>query len=142
MAKKVKNIVKLQVPAGTMAPTPTLGSVLGPTGVNMMEFFKQLSSVTKDEENGTPIPVILSIYEDRSFSFTTNKPPVSYYLKKYSGLAKGSKEPGRSFVAELSKDKIKEIAETKMQDLNANDIDAAIKIIEGSAYSMGIRVVK
>ncbi len=141
MAKTVKNIVKLQVPAGTMAPTPALGSVLGPQGINMMEFFKQLAPKTQDIEKGTPVPVILTVYSDRSFSFATKKPPISYFLKKVAKLSKGSQEPGRTFVGELTKEQVKQIATDKQSDLNSNDIEGAMSMVMGSARSMGLKIV-
>ncbi len=141
MAKTVNNIVKLQVPAGTMAPTPALGSVLGPQGINMMEFFKQLAPKTQDIEKGTPVPVILTVYSDRSFSFVTKQPPVSYFLKKAAKLDKGSQEPGRSFAGEITRKQVEEIATAKQNDLNSNDIEAAMAMIMGSAKSMGLKIV-
>lgn len=139
MAKKVAAIVKLQIPAGQANPAPPVGPALGQHGVNIMEFCKAYNAQTAAQQ-GTVIPVEISIYEDRSFTFITKTPPASILLKEALGLETASGEPNRNIVGTITKDKVKQIAETKLQDLNANDIDAAMKIIEGTARSMGIKV--
>lgn len=139
MAKKVVSIIKLQIAAGQATPAPPVGPALGQHGVNIMEFCKAYNAETSSQ-TGTIIPVEISVYEDRSFSFITKTPPATVLLKKAIGIEKGSGEPGRNKVAEISRDKLREIAKTKLKDLNANDIDAAMKIIEGTARSMGISV--
>jgi len=131
--------IKLQIPAGQANPAPPVGPALGQHGVNIMEFCKAFNAQTADRP-GTIIPVEITVYEDRSFSFITKTPPASFLLKQAAGVDKGSGEPHKNKVAKLSKDQVRQIAETKMQDLNANDVDAAIKIIEGTARSMGIEV--
>lgn len=139
MAKKVAAIVKLQIEAGKANPAPPVGTALGPHGVNIMEFCKAYNEQTADKQ-GTVIPAEITIYEDRSFTFITKTPPAAVLLKEAAGIPSGSGEPNRNIVATISKDKVSEIAEFKMKDLNANDLDAAIKIIEGTARSMGIKV--
>lgn len=139
MAKKVAAIVKLQIPAGQANPAPPVGPALGQHGVNIMEFCKAYNEKTASQQ-GTIVPVEITIYEDRSFTFITKTPPAAVLLKKAANVDSGSGEPNRNIVATLSRDKVKEIAEMKMQDLNANDVDAAIKIISGTARSMGIKV--
>ena len=142
MAKKKKKIIavtKLQIPAGKATPAPPVGTALGPHGVNIMAFCKEFNERTA-ADSGLIIPVELTVYEDRSFSFITKTPPAAILLKKVLGLEKGSGEPNRVKVATISRDKVKEIAQQKMEDLNAYDIDAAAKIIEGTARSMGIVV--
>ena len=139
MAKKMLAKIKLQIPAGQANPAPPVGPALGQHGVNIMEFCKAFNAQTADKA-GTITPVEITVYEDRSFTFITKTPPASFLLKQAAGIDKGSGEPHKSKVAKLSKDQIRQIAETKMQDLNANDIDAAVKIIEGTARSMGIEV--
>ncbi|MEE4537866.1 MAG: 50S ribosomal protein L11 [Erythrobacter sp.] len=142
MAKKIEGYIKLQVPAGTANPSPPIGPALGQRGVNIMEFCKAFNAATQDLEKSAPIPTIITVYADRSFTFTTKTPPASYYLKKAAKLKKGSAEPNKNKVGKISRSQLKEIAEAKMADLNANDIDQAIKIIEGSAQSMGLEVVE
>ncbi len=140
MAKKVTGYLKLQVPAGQANPSPPIGPALGQRGVNIMEFCKAFNAKTQKLQPGMPIPTILTIYADRSFTFETKTPPASYLLKQAAKLKSGSKEPGRSVAGTVTRDQVKEIAETKMPDLNANDIEGAMLIIEGSARSMGLNV--
>lgn len=140
MAKKVVAQVRLQLEAGKATPAPPVGPALGQRGVNLMEFCKKFNAATADKA-GMIIPVIITVYEDRSFTFITKTPPASFLLKKAANVSSGSQEPKRKFVGKVTKDQIREIAEIKMQDLNANDIEAAMKIIEGTAKSMGIEVV-
>ena len=142
MAKKIEGYIKLQVPAGTANPSPPIGPALGQRGVNIMEFCKAFNAATQDLEKSAPIPTVITVYADRSFSFVTKTPPASFYLKKAAKLKSGSKEPGKVSAGTIKKSAIKEIAEAKMADLNANDIDQAMKIIEGSARSMGLEVVE
>ena len=139
MAKKIKTIVKLQIPAGKATPAPPVGTALGPHGVNIQDFVTQFNAATKDKE-GSIIPAELTIYEDRSFTFRLKTPPASDLLRKAAGVEKGSGEALRTKVGKVSKKQIREIAEVKMPDLNANDIEAAMKIVEGTARSMGITV--
>jgi large subunit ribosomal protein L11 len=140
MAKKVQGYIKLQIPAGKANPSPPVGPALGQQGVNIMEFCKAFNAKTQEMEAGMPIPVVITVYQDRSFSFETKTPPASYFLKKAAKLDSGSKTPGQGFVCSVSKAQLKQIAEAKMKDLNANDIEAAMKIIAGSARSMGLKV--
>ncbi len=140
MAKKIDGYLKLQVPAGKANPSPPIGPALGQRGINIMEFCKTFNAATQGMESGMPIPTIITIYKDKSFSFETKTPPASFYLKKAVKLKKASTQPGRHVVGEVSKAKIREIAELKMIDLNANTIEQAMKIIEGSARSMGLAV--
>ncbi len=140
MAKKIEGYIKLQVPAGTANPSPPIGPALGQRGVNIMEFCKAFNAATQDLEKNAPIPTTITVYADRSFTFTTKTPPASYLLEKAAKGKKGSGEPNKDKVGKISRAQIKEIAETKMKDLNANDIDQAMKIIEGSAASMGLEV--
>ena len=142
MAKKIEGYIKLQVPAGTANPSPPIGPALGQRGVNIMEFCKAFNAATQDLEKSAPIPTVITVYADRSFSFVTKTPPASYYLKKAAKLKSGSKEPGKVSAGTIKQSAVKEIAEAKMADLNANDIDQAMKIIEGSARSMGLEVVE
>ncbi len=142
MAKKVEAYIKLQVPAGSANPSPPVGPALGQHGVNIMEFCKAFNAQTQSMDKGMPVPVIITVYNDRSFSFVVKTPPASFLLKKAAGVQKGSSVPNLDKVGKVTKAQIKEIAELKMPDLNANDIDAAMKIIEGSARSMGIDVVE
>ncbi|EDL47845.1 50S ribosomal protein L11 [Erythrobacter sp. SD-21] len=142
MAKKIEGYIKLQVPAGTANPSPPIGPALGQRGVNIMEFCKAFNAATQELEKGAPIPTVITVYADRSFSFVTKTPPASFYLKKAAKLKSGSKEPGKVSAGTIKQSAIKEIAEAKMVDLNANDIDQAMKIIEGSARSMGLEVVE
>ena len=140
--KKVAKVVSLQVPAGAANPSPPVGPALGQAGVAIMDFCNAFNDKTKDMEKGTPCPVIISVYEDRSFDFIIKTPPASYYILKHSGLKKGSSNPSTEVAGTIKRSDIKKIAEAKMVDLSANDIDAAMKIIEGSARSMGIDVVE
>ena len=142
MAKKITGYIKLQVPAGKANPSPPIGPALGQAGLNIMEFCKQFNAKTQGMEEGMPIPVVITAYGDRTFSFVTKTPPVSYFLKKAAGLSSGSKTPGRGFVGKVTMDQVREIAKTKMQDLNANDVEAASMMIVGSARSMGLEVVE
>ena len=142
MAKKIEGYIKLQVPAGTANPSPPIGPALGQRGVNIMEFCKAFNAATQDLEKNAPIPTTITVYADRSFSFTTKTPPASFYLKKAAKLKSGSKEPGKVSAGTIKKSAVKEIAEAKMKDLNANDVDQAMKIIEGSCRSMGLEVVE
>ncbi len=141
MAKKVAGFIKLEIPAGQANPSPPVGPALGARGLNIMEFCKAFNAATQNMDQGTPTPVIITAYSDRSFSFETKTPPAAYFLRKAAKLAKGSSTPARETAGKVTKAQVKEIAEAKMVDLNANDIDAAMKIIEGSARSMGIEVV-
>src|SRR5579871_5297495 len=142
MAKKVVGFIKLQVPAGSANPSPPIGPALGQRGLNIMEFCKAFNAQTQGLEPGMPIPVEITAYADRSFTFITKTPPVSYFLKKAAGLEKGSKEPGKDFVGKVTKAQIRDIAQKKMKDLNAADVDAASRMIAGSARSMGLEVVE
>lgn len=142
MAKKIVGYVKLQVPAGSANPSPPIGPALGQRGLNIMEFCKGFNAKTQDQEKGMPIPVIITVFSDKSFTFEMKTPPASYYLKKAAKLQGGSKAPGRDFVGSVTQEQIRQIAEAKMKDLNANDIDMAMRLIEGSARSMGIRVTE
>ena len=139
MAKKVIALVKLQIPAGKATPAPPVGTALGPHGVNIMQFTKEFNAKTADQA-GLIIPVVLTVYQDRSFTFITKTPPVPVLIKKALGIESGSKEPNKKKVAKLSQAKLREIAETKMPDLNASSIEAAMEIVKGTARSMGITV--
>ncbi|WP_336276829.1 50S ribosomal protein L11 [Bartonella sp. CB178] len=141
MAKKIIGQLKLQVPAGSATPSPPIGPALGQRGINIMEFCKAFNAATQDVEKGSPVPVIITYYQDKSFTFSLKTPPVSFLLKRGADLKSGSKEPGKVFVGKISRDKIHSIAEMKMKDLNANDIEAAMRMVEGSARSMGLEVV-
>ncbi len=140
--KKVQAYIKLQVPAGKATPAPPVGPALGPHGVSAPQFVQQFNDKTKNMEPGLAIPVVITVYADKSFTFITKTPPAAVLLKKACGLAKGSAEPHKVKVAKISRSEVQKIAETKMPDLNANDIDAAINIIAGTARSMGIEVEK
>jgi len=141
MAKKVAGQLKLQVPAGAANPSPPIGPALGQRGINIMEFCKAFNAATQDMEKSMPVPVIITYYQDKSFTFVMKTPPVTYFLKKESGLKSGSKEPGKAVAGTISRDKIRTIAEAKMKDLNAHDIESAMRMVEGSAHSMGLEVV-
>ena len=141
MAKKIVGYIKLEVPAGKANPSPPIGPALGQRGLNIMEFCKAFNAETQDREPGMPIPVVVTVYADRSFAYITKTPPASYFIKKAARLEKGSSEPGRETVGEITRAQVREIAEQKMPDLNANDIDGACRIVAGSARSMGIEVV-
>jgi large subunit ribosomal protein L11 len=140
MAKKITGYIKLQVPAGTANPSPPIGPALGQRGVNIMEFCKAFNAATNELEKGMPIPTVITVYADRSFSFETKTPPASFLLKKAARLSKGSTEPGKQTAGRVTRAQLREIAEVKMKDLNANDIEAAARIIEGSARAMGLEV--
>ena len=139
MAKKVITVIKLQAPGGQASPAPPVGPALGQHGVNIMEFVKAFNAHTA-QDNGTTIPVEISVYEDRSFTFITKSPPAAVLIKQSIGIPKGASEPGRSTISSISQAKLREIAEKKMNDLNGNDLDQATKIIAGTARSMGIEV--
>ena len=141
MAKKIQGQLKLQVPAGSATPSPPIGPALGQRGVNIMEFCKAFNAQTQDQEKGQPIPVIITYYQDKSFTFVMKTPPVSYFLKKAANLSKGSQTPGKATAGSVTRDQVREIAEKKLQDLNATNLDAAMAMIEGSARSMGFEVV-
>ena len=141
MAKKIAGYIKLQVPAGAANPSPPIGPALGQRGLNIMEFCKAFNAETQAMEKNMPVPVIITAYTDRSFTFITKTPPASYYLKKAAKLNKGSSTPGKGYVGKVTQAQLAEIAEAKMVDLNANDVDQAKKIIAGSARSMGLEVV-
>ena len=141
MAKKITGYIKLQVPAGKANPSPPIGPALGQRGVNIMEFCKAFNAQTQSLEQGMPIPVVITVYADRSFTFITKTPPVSYFLKKAAKIDKGTKATGRDApVGSVTVDQLREIAEVKMKDLNAFSIDAAVQMIKGSARSMGLTV--
>jgi large subunit ribosomal protein L11 len=142
MAKKIVGYVKLQVPAGKANPSPPIGPALGQRGLNIMEFCKSFNAQTQGLEPGMPIPVVITAYSDRTFTFVTKTPPVTYFLKKAAGITKGITTPGKGTVGEVSMAQIREIAEKKMVDLNANDVEAASSMIVGSARSMGLKVVE
>lgn len=139
MAKKVIGTIKLQIPAGSANPSPPVGPALGQHGVNIMEFCKAFNARTQ-ENQGLIIPVVITVYQDHTFTFITKTPPAAVLLKKAAGLAKGSGEPNRNKIGRVTREQVKEIAETKMADLNANDVEMAIRQIEGTARSMGILI--
>ena len=142
MAKKIEGYIKLQVPAGKANPSPPIGPALGQRGLNIMEFCKSFNAATQKLEPETPIPVIITVYSDRSFTFQIKSPPASYFLKKAAGLEKGSSTAGRDAVGKVTMAQIREIAAKKMSDLNANDVDAASRMLAGTARSMGLEVVE
>ena len=142
MAKKIEGYIKLQVPAGAANPSPPIGPALGQRGVNIMEFCKQFNAATQEIEKTTPLPTIITVYADKSFTFVTKTPPASFLIKKAAGLKSGSKEPGKISAGQIKRSQLSEIATVKMADLNAHDIEAATKIIEGSARAMGLEVVE
>jgi large subunit ribosomal protein L11 len=142
VAKKIDGYIKLQVPAGTANPSPPIGPALGQRGVNIMEFCKAFNAATQDLEKAMPIPTVITVYADRSFTFVTKTPPASFLIKKAAKLKSGSKEPGKVSAGKIRRSELTKIAELKMADLNANDLDQATKIIEGSARSMGLEVVE
>jgi large subunit ribosomal protein L11 len=142
VAKKIEGYIKLQVPAGKATPSPPIGPALGQRGVNIMEFCKAFNAATQDLEPAMPIPTIITVYADRSFTFVTKTPPATFLIKKALGLKSGSKEPGKVSAGTIKRSQLAEIAQVKMVDLNANDIEAATKIIEGSARAMGLQVVE
>jgi large subunit ribosomal protein L11 len=141
MAKKIDGYIKLQIPAGQANPSPPVGPALGQRGVNIMEFCKTFNAATQKLEPGMPIPVTITVYADRSFSFETKSPPASYFLKKAAKLNKGASTPGRGTVGRVTMAQLREIYELKKADLNANDVDQGCKILAGSARSMGLEVV-
>jgi large subunit ribosomal protein L11 len=141
MAKKIAGYIKLQVPAGAANPSPPIGPALGQRGLNIMEFCKAFNAKTAQMEKGTPIPVIITAYQDRSFTFELKQPPVSYFLKQAAGVKSGSKTTGRGFVGKVTRAQIREIAAKKLADLNTTSIDSAAAMIEGSARSIGLEVV-
>ena len=140
MAKKIEGYIKLQVPAGLANPSPPIGPALGQRGVNIPEFCKQFNAATQKLEPGSPIPTVITVYSDRSFTFEMRRPPASYLLKKAAKIGSGSKEPGRGVAGTVTQAQLREIAEIKMKDLNANSVEQAMKIIAGSARSMGLQV--
>jgi large subunit ribosomal protein L11 len=143
MAKKIEGYIKLQIPAGKANPSPPVGTALGPRGLNIMEFCKQFNAATQSLEPGMPIPVVITCFSDRSFTFVTKTPPVTYFLKKAAGVEKGSQTTGRGGpVGKVTVKQVREIAEKKMVDLNANNVEAAMQMVKGSARSMGLEVVE
>lgn len=142
MAKKILGYIKLQVKAGSATPSPPIGPALGQRGVNIMGFCKEFNARTENVEKGTPLPTVITVYQDKSFTFVTKTPPASYYLKQVAKISSGSQKPGRDTVGKVTLSQCREIAEKKMKDLNANDLDQATKIIAGSARSMGLQVVE
>jgi large subunit ribosomal protein L11 len=142
MAKKISGYIKLQVPAGSATPSPPIGPALGQRGVNIMEFCKAFNAATAELEKSTPIPTIITVYGDKSFSFITKSPPATFLIKKALGIKSGSKEPGKIAAGSITRAQLADIATIKMADLNANDLEAATKIIEGSARAMGLEVVE
>ena len=142
MAKKITGYIKLQVPAGTANPAPPIGPALGQRGVNIMEFCKAFNAATQELEKGAPIPTVITVYADRSFSFVTKTPTATFLLKKAARIQKGSQEPSKASAGTIRRSQLRDIAETKMKDLNANDLDQATRIIEGSARAMGLTVVE
>ena len=140
MAKKIVNILKLQIPAGGANPSPPVGPALGQVGLNIMDFCNAFNNETKDAEKGVPLPVVINVYEDKYFDFVIKTPPAAVLIRKALGIDKGSGEPNREKVGKLTRNQLEEIAKTKEPDLNANDIDAAVNIIAGTARSMGVEV--
>jgi large subunit ribosomal protein L11 len=142
MAKKVAGYLKLQVPAGAANPSPPIGPALGQRGINIMEFCKVFNAQSQEMEKGSPIPVEITYYQDKSFTFRMKTPPVSFFLKKAAGLPKGSQTPGRGNVGKVTSAQVREIATKKLKDLNATSVDAAMRMVEGSARSMGLEVTE
>jgi large subunit ribosomal protein L11 len=142
MAKKILGYIKLQVKAGSATPSPPIGPALGQRGVNIMGFCKEFNARTESVEKGTPLPTIITVYQDKSFTFVTKTPPATFFIKQALNLKSGSQKPGRDVVGQITRAQLRDIAEKKMKDLNANDLEQAAKIIEGSARSMGLRVVE
>jgi large subunit ribosomal protein L11 len=142
MAKKILGYIKLQVPAGSATPSPPIGPALGQRGVNIMGFCKEFNARTENVDKGTPLPTVITVYQDKSFTFVTKTPPATFFLKKVTGLKSGAKLTGRETVGQVTRAQLRDIAELKMKDLNANDIEAAAKIIEGSARAMGLKIVE
>lgn len=142
MAKKIAGYLKLQVPAGAANPSPPIGPALGQRGLNIMEFCKAFNAKSQEMEKGAPIPVVITIFQDKSFTFTMKTPPMSFFIKKAMGASKGSKAPGKESMGKITRDQVRTIAEQKMPDLNATTVEAAMKMVEGSARSMGLEVVE
>ena len=142
MAKKILGYIKLQVPAGSATPSPPIGPALGQRGVNIMGFCKEFNARTEKVAKGTPLPTVITVYQDKSFTFVTKTPPATFFLKQAAGIKSGAKLVGREIAGKVTQAQVREIAEAKMKDLNANDIDAAMRIIEGSARAIGIEVVE
>lgn len=142
MAKKVAGYVKLQIPAGKANPSPPVGPALGQRGLNIMEFCKAFNAATQNLEVGMPIPVVITAYTDRTFTFVTKTPPVSYFLKKAAGISKGSQTPGKNVVGKITMDQVREIAQAKMADLNCSEVESAMAMVTGSARSMSLEVVE
>jgi large subunit ribosomal protein L11 len=142
MAKKITGYIKLQVPAGKANPSPPIGPALGQRGLNIMQFVKEFNAATQGMEPGMPVPVVITAFADRTFSFVTKTPPVSYFLKKAAGVSKGSSTTGRGFAGKVTMAQCREIAEAKMKDLNAHDVNGAVQMIVGSARSMGLEVAE
>jgi len=140
MAKKIVGYIKLQIPAGGAKPSPPVGPALGQRGLNIMEFCKAFNAATQNMEPGMPIPVVITAYGDRSFTFVSKTPPVSYFLKKAAGLPKGSQTPGKGTVGSVTLDQVREIAQQKMPDLNCATVESAMEMVKGSATSMGLSV--
>jgi large subunit ribosomal protein L11 len=142
MAKKILGYIKLQVKAGSATPSPPIGPALGQRGVNIMGFCKEFNARTENVAKGTPLPTVITVYQDKSFTFVTKTPPATFYIKEAVGIQSGSGKTGREVVGQITRSQLREIAEKKMKDLNANDLEAAARIIEGSAKAMGLRVVE
>ena len=140
MAKKILGYIKLQVPAGSATPSPPIGPALGQRGVNIMGFCKEFNARTEKEAKGTPLPTIITVYQDKSFTFVTKTPPASFFIKQALNLKSGSQKPGRDSAGKITRTQLREIAEKKMKDLNCDTIEAAMRMVEGSARSMGIEV--
>jgi large subunit ribosomal protein L11 len=141
MAKKITGYLKLQVAAGAANPSPPIGPALGQRGLNIMQFCKDFNAASADMEKGSPVPVVLTIFADRTFTFEMKTPPVSHFLKKAAGILKGSETPGKGSAGRVTRDQVRSIAEQKLKDLNASDVEAAMRMVEGSARSMGLEVV-
>ena len=142
MAKKITGYLKLQVPAGAANPSPPIGPALGQRGLNIMEFCKAFNAQTQNMEKGAPLPVVITIFADRTFTFEMKTPPVSHFLKKAANIQSGSKTPGRGSIGQVTKAQVKDIAEKKMKDLNCTTVEAAMRMVEGSARSMGLEVTE
>ena len=142
MAKKILGYIKLEVKAGSATPSPPIGPALGQRGVNIMGFCKEFNARTGEMEKGTPLPTVITVYQDKSFTFVTKTPPASFLLRRAAGVPKGSGTTGRDTVGQITRTQLREIAQVKMKDLNANDVEAAARIIEGSARAMGLNVVE
>ena len=140
--KKILGLIKLQIPAGKANPSPPVGPALGQKGLNIMEFCKAFNAATQKMEPGVPVPVVITAYEDKTFTFITKLPPVSYLIKQAAGVKSASKEPGKSFAGQITMAQVKQIAETKMPDLNCSTVESAMNMVKGQAVSMGIKVVE